>query len=99
MSNQTETRSWQAKSIFQLGVRGRTGFSLPAEANDTEKSISSAIPAKFRRKAAPRLPEVGELDVVRHFTYLSTRTIGVDTTFYPLGSCTMKYNPKINEEI
>ena len=50
----------------------------------------------LREKTAP-LPELGELDVIRHFTELSRRNFGVDTNFYPLGSCTMKYNPKVNE--
>ncbi|MBX7244164.1 MAG: aminomethyl-transferring glycine dehydrogenase subunit GcvPB [Candidatus Sumerlaeaceae bacterium] len=88
-----------AASIFERSVPGRTGFSLPAESADTAKKVDDAIPARFRRKSRAALPEVGELDVVRHFTHLSTRTLGVDTTFYPLGSCTMKYNPKINEDI
>jgi glycine dehydrogenase subunit 2 len=99
MNDKKEIRSWQSKSIFQLGVKGRTGFSLPPEADGAGKLVDAAIPEKHRRKKAPKLPEVSELDVVRHFTHLSTKTIGVDTTFYPLGSCTMKYNPKINEEI
>ena len=56
------------------------------------------IPANLRRKAAPRLPELSEFDVVRHFTRLSRLNFSVDTHFYPLGSCTMKYNPRFNEE-
>jgi glycine dehydrogenase subunit 2 len=56
------------------------------------------IPAGLRRKAAPRLPELSEFDVVRHFTRLSRLNFSVDTHFYPLGSCTMKYNPRFNEE-
>ncbi|MDD2804658.1 MAG: aminomethyl-transferring glycine dehydrogenase subunit GcvPB [Elusimicrobiales bacterium] len=56
------------------------------------------IPAALRRKAAPRLPELSEFDVVRHFTRLSRLNFSVDTHFYPLGSCTMKYNPRFNEE-
>lgn len=58
-----------------------------------------AFPEQFRRRKQPELPEVTELDVVRHFTRLSRRNISVDTHFYPLGSCTMKYNPKINERL
>jgi len=57
------------------------------------------IPEELRRTEAPRLPEVPEFELVRHFTELSTRNFGVDTGFYPLGSCTMKYNPRINERL
>src|SRR5579862_3791675 len=56
------------------------------------------LPAAVCREALP-LPEVGELDVVRHFTHLSQRNYSIDSGFYPLGSCTMKYNPKINEDV
>jgi glycine dehydrogenase subunit 2 len=58
----------------------------------------AAIPANLRRKAAPRLPELSEFDVVRHYTRLSRLNFSVDTHFYPLGSCTMKYNPRFNED-
>lgn len=84
------------KLIFELSKKGRTGYSLP------ECSLSSAtntLDAKLLRKESPKLPEVSEMDVVRHYTNLSQMNFGVDTGFYPLGSCTMKYNPKINEEI
>jgi len=57
------------------------------------------VPAELRRTEPPRLPEVPEFELVRHFTELSTRNFGVDTGFYPLGSCTMKYNPRINERL
>ena len=60
---------------------------------------AAAIPENLTRSEAPELPEVSEVDVVRHYTNLSQMNFGVDTGFYPLGSCTMKYNPKINEEI
>ena len=81
------------KLVFELSKPGRTGYSLP------EPSAPAAIPAELRRESAPALPEVSEVDVVRHYTNLSQMNFGVDTGFYPLGSCTMKYNPKINEEI
>jgi glycine dehydrogenase subunit 2 len=55
------------------------------------------VPAAFARRTPPRLPELAEPELVRHYTELSTRTFGIDTGFYPLGSCTMKYNPRINE--
>lgn len=82
--------------IFELSKKGRTGYSLP---ENRFPSGVSALPGNLRRTAAPALPEVSEADVVRHYTNLSQMNFGVDTGFYPLGSCTMKYNPKINEEI
>jgi glycine dehydrogenase subunit 2 len=57
------------------------------------------LPAALRRSSPPRLPELSEPELVRHFTELSTRTFGIDTGFYPLGSCTMKYNPRVNERL
>lgn len=81
------------KLIFELSKPGRVGFSLP------ECETGANIPAKLRRESELVLPEVSEPDVVRHYTNLSQMNFGVDTGFYPLGSCTMKYNPKINEEI
>lgn len=87
----------ETQTIFELSEAGRTGFSLPNEPEDTDKSVADALPSQFIRAEPPALPEVSELTVMRHFTYLSGRTMGVETTFYPLGSCTMKYNPKINE--
>ena len=84
------------KLIFDLSKAGRQGYSLPA--NKWETSVSE-LPAGLRRAEAPALPEVSELDVVRHYTNLSQMNFGVDSGYYPLGSCTMKYNPKINEEI
>ena len=85
------------KLIFELSRPGRVGYELPKNgfATDGEKEI----PSDLLRKAPLDLPEVSELDVVRHYTNLSNKNFGVDTGFYPLGSCTMKYNPKINEEV
>lgn len=84
------------KLIFELSKEGRQGYSLPA--NRWERSTDE-LPASLRRGKAPALPQVSEPDVVRHYVNLSNMNFGVDTGFYPLGSCTMKYNPKINEEI
>lgn len=78
------------KLIFELSKKGRTGFSLPAP-ESSDCPVLRTIPLD--------LPEVSEVDAVRHYTNLSQMNFGVDTGFYPLGSCTMKYNPKINEEI
>lgn len=85
------------KLIFELSRPGRKGYSLPAD-NFGVKGMAE-IPADLLRKNEAELPEVSELEVVRHYTNLSSKNFGVDTGFYPLGSCTMKYNPKINEEV
>ncbi|MDE7465575.1 MAG: aminomethyl-transferring glycine dehydrogenase subunit GcvPB [Muribaculaceae bacterium] len=85
------------KLIFEVSKPGRKGYELPAA--KLEADGLKGIPADLLRKNAPELPEVSELDVVRHYTNLSNKNFGVDTGFYPLGSCTMKYNPKINEEL
>ncbi len=79
--------------IFELSRPGRSGFSLP------ESKVKLPKEGKVWRQSALALPEVSEPDVVRHYTNLSQMNFGVDTGFYPLGSCTMKYNPKINEEV
>lgn len=81
------------KLILELSQSGRTGFSLREAHSEVE------LPENLKRKTAFNLPEVSEPDVVRHYTNLSQMNFGVDTGFYPLGSCTMKYNPKINEEL
>ena len=83
--------------IFELSREGRRGYSLPA--NELKQYGMDALPAQLCREQAPGLPEVDELSVVRHYTNMSNNNFGVDTGFYPLGSCTMKYNPKINEEM
>ncbi len=84
-------------TIFELSARGRTGFSLP-EADVPVASLDTILPEATRRETLD-LPELTELQVIRHFTRLSQMNFGVDTNFYPLGSCTMKYNPKVNEEV
>jgi len=84
--------------IFEKSRPGRKGCSLP-ECDVEKESLEKLIPKKYLRQGTLGLPEVSEPDVVRHFTRLSQQNMGVDTNFYPLGSCTMKYNPKINEDI
>lgn len=84
------------KLIFELSRTGRTGYSL---GQNEWGASTDALPAVLKRETDPELPEVFEVDVARHYTNLSQMNFGVDTGFYPLGSCTMKYNPKINEEI
>ncbi|WP_420798131.1 aminomethyl-transferring glycine dehydrogenase subunit GcvPB [Exiguobacterium marinum] len=84
--------------IFEVSREGRTGYNLPTP-TVPEVDLESLLPATMIRKEVAELPEVSELDVVRHYTALSTRNHGVDSGFYPLGSCTMKYNPKVNEDM
>ena len=81
--------------IFEKSVSGRRGFLNPK----SDVDIKASLPEKYRRKEDASFPEVSELDVVRHFTKLSQRNYSVDTQFYPLGSCTMKYNPKFTEAV
>ncbi|HRR28227.1 MAG TPA: aminomethyl-transferring glycine dehydrogenase subunit GcvPB [Victivallales bacterium] len=81
--------------IFNIGKSGRKGVTIPA--HDIPSVLN--IQEKLLRKKKPELPECSELQVIRHFTLLSRKNIGVDSTFYPLGSCTMKYNPKMNEVV
>ena len=84
------------KLIFEHSRAGRHGYSLPR--NSFDRHIDE-LPQSCRRAEAPALPEVDEPTVVRHYTNSSTNNFGVDTGFYPLGSCTMKYNPKINDAL
>ncbi len=84
--------------IFEMSKEGRVGYSLP-ESDVPEFDINEVIPAEYIRTKDAELPEVSELDIMRHYTALSKRNHGLDSGFYPLGSCTMKYNPKINEHI
>lgn len=88
----------QKELIFELSIPGRKGYSLP-ECDVPQQKLSSLIPDTHLRQADAELPELSEVDVIRHYTALSRRNHGVDSGFYPLGSCTMKYNPKINEDI
>ena len=80
--------------IFELSKTGRKGYSLPKN-----RFGAYEVPAALRRHKDAELPECDEMTIVRHYTNLSANNFGVDNGFYPLGSCTMKYNPKINEEI
>ncbi|MBA2537772.1 MAG: aminomethyl-transferring glycine dehydrogenase subunit GcvPB [Actinobacteria bacterium] len=82
------------KLIYEKSKAGRRASTLPHY--DLPKA---EVPEELRRKRAPRLPELSEPEVVRHFSALATRTFGIDTGFYPLGSCTMKHNPRVNERL
>jgi glycine dehydrogenase subunit 2 len=85
------------KTIFEKSRAGRSTAYLPEPGPD-EMPAASLLPASALREKPPGLPEVSELEIVRHFTQLSHRNFSIDGNFYPLGSCTMKYNPRINEK-
>ena len=94
--------NWNEPVIFNLGRNGRRGHVLPKveeEVKNTVGVLSSLISNNMRRTSQFRLPELSEVEVVRHFIRLSEMNYGVDSGLYPLGSCTMKYNPKINEHL
>jgi glycine dehydrogenase subunit 2 len=82
------------KLIFEKSQPGRRGGELPRPDVPTAE-----VPPELKRDRPPRLPELAEPEILRHFTQLSTRNFGIDTGFYPLGSCTMKYNPRVNERL
>jgi glycine dehydrogenase subunit 2 len=84
--------------LFEKSQPGRRGYRLPA-LDVPAADAGRALGAGLVRSGAPTLPELSELDVVRHYSELARRNIGVDTNFYPLGSCTMKYNPKVSEAL
>lgn len=86
------------KIIFELSSEGRKGYRLP-NLDVPEVELSELLPKNLLREDEIDLPEVSEVDVARHYTALSNKNYTVDNGFYPLGSCTMKYNPKINEDI
>ncbi|HEU4942424.1 MAG TPA: hypothetical protein VFT18_04110, partial [Gaiellaceae bacterium] len=83
------------KLVFEKSRPGRRAGRVPRLADLSPP----AIPDDLRRERPPRLPELPEVELVRHFTKLTSRNFGIDTGFYPLGSCTMKYNPRINERV
>ena len=88
----------RARTIFQKGAPGRRAFQCP----QTEVPLVDAeelLPARFRRAQPPRLPEVSEPEIVRHYVGLSKRNFDLDSGFYPLGSCTMKHNPRLHERV
>jgi glycine cleavage system P protein (glycine dehydrogenase) subunit 2 len=83
------------KLIYEKSKAGRRASAIPQYGN----LPAADVPEELRRAEPPRLPEVPEFELIRHFTELSTRNFGIDNGFYPLGSCTMKYNPRINERL
>ena len=80
------------KLIFELSSNGRKGHTLPVNDYPSEYCLENSVPVELLRDDPAELPQVSEPDVVRHYTNLSQMNFGVDTGFYPLGSCTMKYN-------
>src|ERR1700731_280944 len=84
--------------LFELSKPGRRAALMPA-CDVSRVPLEELLPATALAEAPPALPELAEPDIVRHFTNLSTLNMSVDTHFYPLGSCTMKYNPKRNERL
>jgi glycine dehydrogenase subunit 2 len=93
--NNQRPRAAETKLLFESGSTGRSAALWPAEPGRVE----DAIPAALLRRDIAGFPELGELEVLRHFTRLSQRNFAIESQFYPLGSCTMKYNPKINEVV
>ena len=92
--------NWNEPVILNLGKKGRRGHVLPAVEDQIRQAIgdlNALLPRNMQRKTKLGLPELSEVEVTRHFLHLSETNYGVDSGFYPLGSCTMKYNPKINE--
>ena len=87
------TNNQSTDLIFELSEAGRRTHRLPA-CDVPAADLKSLLPAGYLAEAPPPLPEVGESDLIRHFVNLSKRNMSIDTNFYPLGSCTMKYNPK-----
>lgn len=102
--NRNETRNGprndpqnEMKLIFEKSSPGRKAYSLPA-CDVPGRKLDELVPAKYRRREPAAFPELSEVEIIRHYTALSKRNFGVDDGFYPLGSCTMKYNPKLNED-
>ncbi len=93
----TQGLQFREPLIFERSSPGRIGSSFPASATSASGEVK--LPNALKRKKAPLWPEVSEPEVVRHFIRLSQQNYGIDTGFFPLGSCTMKYNPKINEDV
>jgi glycine dehydrogenase subunit 2 len=92
-------RHQSTELLFELSRTGRRCHRLPKCDVPDNKPLTELLPAKDLADSPPPLPEVGEIDLIRHFTNLSTRNMSIDTNFYPLGSCTMKYNPKRHERL
>jgi len=95
---QTPQQRERATTIFEQSVPGRRAFT-PPPLDVPERPLDELLPARLRRTEAPKLPEVSEPEINRHYNRLSKRNFDLDTGFYPLGSCTMKHNPKLHERV
>ena len=83
-----------SRTAFEIGQRGQHAYSLP---KDSAEFQQFSPPQNLLRQTPVGLPEISELDLTRHFSELASHNVGIDTAFYPLGSCTMKLNPRVNE--
>jgi len=97
--NHYQQAIWNEPLLIEQSQRGRLGHSLPKIERTEEEKALSFIPKPMKRENDPELPSLSEPQVVRHFTRLSQMNFAVDLGMYPLGSCTMKYNPKIAERL
>ncbi len=96
--SETPLQRDRARTIFEKSQAGRRAFVAPA-LDVPERSLDELLPARLRRGEPPRLPEIAEPEIVRHYNRLSQKNFDLDTGFYPLGSCTMKHNPKLHERV
>jgi glycine dehydrogenase subunit 2 len=96
MTTETPQQSARARTIFEKGAPGRRAFVCP-DIDVPPVDPEMLLPARYRRAQAPRLPEVSEPEIVRHYVGISKRNFDLDSGFYPLGSCTMKHNPRLHE--
>ncbi len=97
-STDTALQREPAVTIFQRGAPGRRAFQCP-KLDVPDVPLQDLLPAHLRRSEPPRLPEVSEPEIVRHYVRLSKRNFDLDSGFYPLGSCTMKHNPRLHERV
>ncbi|HEX8752234.1 MAG TPA: aminotransferase class I/II-fold pyridoxal phosphate-dependent enzyme, partial [Solirubrobacterales bacterium] len=95
---ETPMQAERARTIFEKSKPGRRAAVLPV-AGVPEVPLEELIPAELLREEPPRLPEIAEPEIVRHYNRLSRRNFDLDSGFYPLGSCTMKHNPRLNERV
>ncbi len=99
MIAETPQQRDRAKTIFEKGARGRRAFVCPQIDVPVPAASEQLLPARYRRAKPPRLPEVSEPEIVRHYVGISKRNYDLDSGFYPLGSCTMKHNPRLHERV
>src|SRR6195256_4675982 len=97
-ATETPMQRERARTIYEKSKKGRRAAVLP-DAEVPERPLEELIPASLLRAEAPRLPEIAEPEIVRHYNRLSRRNFDLDSGFYPLGSCTMKHNPRLNERV